>query len=151
MQRWTEEELDDELQWGEFSEGNSSSSHSYGFSLDNQQDTITATDLAAPYLSAPEHHASSIKTTQCSTTLPKSPQYGATSLETPQCGASSLKTPQCSQRSPGARVLCTKPTCTTCVMYKGYLNPLPFLSSPSPVYKTGFKSPRVQGWNVKLI
>ena len=34
---------------------------------------------------------------------------------------------------------------------KGYLNPLPFLSSPSPVYKTGFKSPRVQGWNVKLI
>ena len=38
-----------------------------------------------------------------------------------------------------------------CVMYKGDLHPLYRLSSPSPVSKTGLKSPRLPGWNVKLL
>ena len=38
-----------------------------------------------------------------------------------------------------------------CVMYKGYLHPPYRLFSPSPVFKTGLKSFRFPGWNVKLI
>ena len=38
-----------------------------------------------------------------------------------------------------------------CVMYKGDLHPLYLLSSPSPRSKTGIKSPRLPGLNVKLL